>query len=79
MVAPRRQLGGDEIESEPIGTRDQMDECFEVRSRDGPADRREAILVMEDGDISVQRVVSGVSDLTINEKYLLMNLQVASQ
>lgn len=74
VVASIRQLGGDEVEPEAIGTRNQMDESFEVGSRDGPADRREAILVMEDRDISVQRVVSGVSDLTVNEEHFLVNL-----
>lgn len=52
-----------------------MNENFEMRGRDGPACRREIILVMEDGDISVQRMVSGVSNLTINEEYFLMNLK----
>lgn len=45
-----------------------------MRSRDGPADRREIILMMENRDISVQRVVSRIPNLSINKEHLLMNL-----
>lgn len=46
-----------------------------MRSVDGPADGREVILVMEDCNISVQRMISGVTDLAIDEENLLMNLE----
>lgn len=74
MGATSRQLGRNEIKSETIGTGDQVDESFEVGCRDGPADRREIILVMVDRYISVQRLISGVSGLAINEKHFLMDL-----
>jgi hypothetical protein len=35
--------------------------------RNGPADRREIILVMVDGDTSVQWMMSRISNLAINE------------
>lgn len=52
-----------------------MDKCLEVRRRDGPADRREVILMVEHCDKSVQRMISGVSDLSIYQEDLLMHLE----
>lgn len=44
-----------------------MNQDFKMRCRDGPASRREIILVVVNGDIAVQRVLSGVADLTIDQ------------
>ena len=52
-----------------------MNENFEMRGRDGPARRWEIILVVENADISVQRMVSGVSNLAVDEEYFLVNLR----
>lgn len=51
-----------------------MNENFEMRGRDGPARRWEIILMVENADISVQRMVSGISNLTVDEEYFLVNL-----
>jgi hypothetical protein len=42
--------------------------------RDGPADRREIILVMVDGDTSIQWMMSWISDLAVNKQDFLMYL-----
>lgn len=44
-----------------------MDESFEVRGVNGPRDRGIAIVMMVDGDTSVQRVQSWVTYLTVDE------------
>lgn len=51
-----------------------MNEDFKMRRRDGPADRREVILVVIDCDSSVQRMLSWVTDLAIYEEHLLIDL-----
>lgn len=51
-----------------------MNEDFKMRCRDGPAGRREIILVVIDGDISVQRMLPWVADLTIYEQHFLVDL-----
>lgn len=51
-----------------------MDEGFEMGRGDGPAERREIILVVVDGDISVQRMLSRVANLAINEEDFLVDL-----
>jgi hypothetical protein len=51
-----------------------MNEDFKMRRRDGPADRREVILVVIDCDSSVQRMLSWVTNLAINEEDLLIDL-----
>lgn len=67
LSASRRQLLGHEIETQAIGTGDKVNEGFEMGCRDGPADRREIILVMVDGDTSVQWMVSRISNLAIDK------------
>lgn len=67
MRATRRELGRYKVEAQPIGTRDEMHENFEMGRCDGPADRGEGVLVMIDRDTSVQRMLSGVSDLAVNQ------------
>lgn len=42
--------------------------------RDGPAERREIILVVVDRDISVQRMLSRVANLAIDEENFLVDL-----
>lgn len=52
-----------------------MNENFEMRGRDGPARRGKIILMVENADISVQRMISGISNLTVDEDYFLVNLE----
>jgi hypothetical protein len=52
-----------------------MNESFKVRCRDGPADRREIILVMEDCQIAVQWVLTRVANLAIDEENFLVDLR----
>lgn len=74
VCASGRQLRRDKIEAQAIGARNQMNESFEMGCRYGPAERREIILVVEDRHIAVQRVLTRISNLSIDEKYFLMNL-----
>lgn len=52
-----------------------MNESFKVGCRDGPADRREVILMVEDCQIAVQRVLTRVADLAIDEENFLVDLR----
>lgn len=51
-----------------------MSQSLKVRLGDGPRGRREAILVMEDSQGSVQRMLVWVSNLAIDQKDLLVHL-----
>lgn len=76
LSTSRRQLRGHKIETQAIGTGDEMNEGFEMGCRDGPADRREIILVMVDGDTSVQWMMSWISDLAVDKQDFLMDLGI---
>lgn len=53
-----------------------MDEDFEVRRCDGPGDRGEVILVMDDRYRPVQRMLPCVTDVSIDEWCFLMDPRV---
>ena len=56
MGASGRQLGRNKVQSHSIRAGREVDNGLEMRRIDGPGDRWEALLVMVDGDTSVQRM-----------------------
>ena len=73
-VAAGRDLGRGEFQSQPIGTRGQMDQGFPMRVTDQPAGRGKMVLMVKDGDGAVHDLLVRVSDLAVDQQDLLVHL-----
>ena len=68
------KLRGCEIEAQSVGSRHQIDQGFEMRSRHGPVGRRQLVVEPAHGEVAFQSLGCGVCNCAIHRQYFLVYL-----